>query len=124
MAPPTPTEKEDAALSLTVAVVGSSNGPLLLLDEDLNVVVASGSFCRAFAVDPKTVVGKSVLELGGGEWSVPQLRSLLMATAAGDPPIEAYEFDLRRQGRRFADCRSTPSGSPISIWPRFDFSSR
>jgi two-component sensor histidine kinase len=94
----TATEREDAALSLTVAVVASSNGPLLLLDEDSNVVVASGSFCRAFAVDGNTIVGKSMLDLGDGEWNVPQLRSLLMTTAAGDPPIEAYEFDLRRSG--------------------------
>lgn len=94
----TATEKEDAALSLTVAVVASSNGPLLLLDEQLNVLVASGSFCRAFAIDPVTVVGAPVFDLGHGEWRVPQLRSLLMATAAGDPPIEAYEFDLARAG--------------------------
>jgi ABC-type multidrug transport system fused ATPase/permease subunit len=98
MAAPTATEKEDAALSLTVAVVASSNGPLLLLDEELNIVVASGSFCRAFAIDPATVVGSPVFELGQGEWRVPQLRSLLLATAAGDQPIEAYEFDFARAG--------------------------
>ena len=92
------TDKEDAALSLTVAVVASSNGPLLLLDESLDVVVASRSFSEAFAIDPQTVVGKSVFALGAGEWDVPQLRSLLTSTAAGDPPIEAYEFDLRRAG--------------------------
>jgi two-component sensor histidine kinase len=98
MAHSTSTDKEDAALSLTVAVVASSNGPLLLLNEGLDVVVASRSFSEAFAIDPQTVVGKSVFELGGGEWDVPQLRSLLSATAAGDPPIEAYEFDLGRAG--------------------------
>ena len=98
MTGPTSTEKEDAALSLTVAVIASSNGPLLLLDEELNVVVASGSFCGAFGLDPITVVGIPVFELGHGEWRVPQLRTLLMATAAGDPPIEAYEFDLTRMG--------------------------
>lgn len=92
------TEKEDAALSLTVAVVGSSIGPLLLLDEGLNVVIASGSFCRQFGVDPATVVGKSLFELGDGEWNVPQLRSLLTLTAEGKPPPDAYEFDLPRQG--------------------------
>lgn len=94
----TSTEKEDAALSLTVAVVASSNGPLLLLDQGLAVVVASQSFCRDFALDPKGVVGRSVFELGRGEWNVPQLRSLLTSTAAGNPPPEAYEFELRREG--------------------------
>lgn len=92
------TEKEDAALSLTVAVVAASNGPLLLLDEGLAVMVASQSFCRAFALDPTTVVGSSVFQLGRGEWNVPQLRSLLTSTAAGNPPPEAYEFELGREG--------------------------
>jgi two-component sensor histidine kinase len=94
----TASEKEDAALSLTMAVVRSSNGPLLLLNEELHVVVASHSFCRSFAVDPETVVGASIFDLGGGEWNVPQLRSLLTVTAAGSPPPEAYEFELQRAG--------------------------
>src|SRR5690606_16284209 len=55
-------------------------------------------FCRDFALDPKGAVGRSVFELGRGEWNVPQLRSLLTSTAAGDPPPEAYEFELRREG--------------------------
>ena len=96
------TANEDAALSLTVAVVAASNGPLLLLDEALHVVVASGSFCRAFGIGAESVVGRRVFELGEGEWRTPQLRSLLSSTAAGEPPIEAYEFDLVRPG---ADTR-------------------
>jgi len=94
----TSTEKEDAALSLTVAVVASSNGPLLLLDEDLRVVVASGSFCRVFNIPAASIAGTEISALGDGEWNVRQLRSLLTATAAGSPPIESYEFDLHRPG--------------------------
>jgi len=90
------TSKEDAALSLTVAVVASSHGPLLLLDGSLNVVVASKSFSRAFNIDPDAVVGRSLFALGQGEWNVPQLRSLLTATAVDGLPIQDYEFDLDR----------------------------
>lgn len=98
MAVPTSTAKEDAALSLTVAVVAASHGPLLLLDRSLNVIVASRSFCRAFNIDPTAVVGRSINALGQGEWNVPQLRALLKAAAADDLPIEEYEFDLHRAG--------------------------
>jgi hypothetical protein len=37
-------------------------------------------------------------ELGGGEWNVPQLLSLLSATATGAAEIHAYEMDLAQPG--------------------------
>ena len=36
----------------TLAVVVSSNEPLLFLSDDLKVIAASTSFCRAFRIDP------------------------------------------------------------------------
>lgn len=92
------TLKPERASSLGLALVVSSNSPLLLLNEQLVVQAASGSFCSAFALDPGTVVGKSLFALGNGEWDVPQLRSLLQATASGMAAIDAYEFDLKRKG--------------------------
>ena len=41
----------------TLAVVASSNEPLLLLAADLKVIAASASFCRAFQIDPASVPG-------------------------------------------------------------------
>ena len=92
---PIPPER---ASSLGLALVVSSNTPLLLLNEQLVVQAASGSFCSAFALDCATVVGTSLFALGNGEWDVPQLRSLLKATASGMAAIDAYEFDLKRKG--------------------------
>jgi len=85
-----------AATSLMLAVVATSDTPLLLVAGDLTVVAASLSFCAAFGIDPATVHGKSVLELGAGEWNVPQLGSLLTATASGAAEILGYELDLHR----------------------------
>ena len=90
---------EEAALSLTMAVVASSTGPLLLLDGDLNIVAASTSFSRAFDVDAESATGQPLSSLGAGEWATPQLRSLLDATLSGAAKIEAYEIDLKRPGR-------------------------
>jgi two-component sensor histidine kinase len=81
-----------------MALVMSSNTPLILLSESLVVQAASGSFCRSFALDPETVVGTELFALGDGEWEIPQLRSLLTATAAGSAAIDAYEMDLKRTG--------------------------
>jgi two-component sensor histidine kinase len=97
--------KADVALTLTLAVIASSNAPILLLDGALLVLAASASFCRAFGVNPDAVAGRPLSELGAGEWDVPQLQSLLKATAAGHAniaghaSIEAYEMDLKRPGQ-------------------------
>ncbi|RAK58499.1 histidine kinase [Phenylobacterium hankyongense] len=99
MAAPPPSYSEEAALSLTMAVVASSPGPLLLLDGAFNIVAASASFSEVFEIDPATAVGVSLFSLGAGEWNIPQLRSLLKATASGAATIEAYELDFKRPGR-------------------------
>ncbi|MRG56768.1 PAS domain-containing protein [Phyllobacterium sp. SYP-B3895] len=91
---PEPTVHFEAAS--TLAVVVSSNEPLLFLSDDLTIIAASASFCRAFDIDPGTVCGRSLGELGNGEWAMPKLASLLNATASGSASIEGYEIDLQR----------------------------
>ncbi|MCR2835087.1 sensor histidine kinase [Parerythrobacter lacustris] len=88
--------KPESTGSLGMALVMSSSTPLILLNEELVVKAASGSFCRNFSIDCDGVVGKELFELGEGEWDIPQLKSLLKATAAGQAEIEAYEVDLVR----------------------------
>jgi two-component system, sensor histidine kinase PdtaS len=73
MAPQTP-PNPDIALDLALAVIGSSDAPLLLLNSALTVVVASRSFCRVFQIDPGTVQGRPLSELGSGEWNIPNCR--------------------------------------------------
>lgn len=85
----------DVAHNLALAILASSAAPALLLDGDLNVVAASTSFHRAFALDPEDVTGRPLFKLGAGEWNVPQLRSLLGATLSDIARIEAYEMDLK-----------------------------
>src|SRR5579871_2020230 len=82
--------------SLALAVVVASDAPTLLLNGDLAVIAGSASFARAFQIDPEAINGQSVFALGAGEWDVPQLRSLLRLTLAGDAGVGEYEMDLRR----------------------------
>lgn len=89
--------------SLAMALVESSKTPLLLLDDDVTVVGASSSFCNTFNLDPATIANHKLAALGAGEWNVPQLQSLLLATISGSADIDAYEMDLVRQGK--ATCR-------------------
>jgi two-component sensor histidine kinase len=96
---PHPTTHSDVGLSLALAVVASSTAPLLLLDGDLRLIAASKSFCEAFQINPCSVAGRFLRELGSGEWDRAQLMALLDATASGYAKVESYELDLRRENR-------------------------
>jgi two-component system, sensor histidine kinase PdtaS len=98
MAAFTPTHP-DVATNLALAVIASSNAPLILLDENLIILTASATFCDAFDIEPVGIIGRALCDIGAGEWNVPQLQSLLEATAANRANIDAYEMDLRRAGQ-------------------------
>jgi two-component sensor histidine kinase len=97
--PARPPLRPDGPLNLAMAMLVSSSAPLLLLDDALNVVAVSTSFCLTFQIDPASAPGRQLFELGAGEWNVRQLRTLLSATASGDAAITGYEMDLKRDGR-------------------------
>jgi two-component system, sensor histidine kinase PdtaS len=88
----------EIATSLALAMITSSNVPLVLLDHDLAVVAASVSFSRAFDIDPGDISGRKLVDLGQGEWNGLQLGALLRATAAGNSEIGPYEMNLEREG--------------------------
>lgn len=87
-------EPADIALGIAQAIISSSNTPLLLLSSTLVVLAASRSFCQAFKIE--TAVGLRLPDLGNGEWNVPQLIALLLATATGPLSVENYEMSLQR----------------------------
>jgi two-component sensor histidine kinase len=83
-----------------MAVIASSNEPLLFLAADLTIIAASTSFCQALQIVRASVPGRRLADLGQGEWALPQLGSLLKATASGSAQIEAYEIELIRNGHK------------------------
>ncbi len=90
--PQIPTVHFEAAS--TLAVVMSSHEPLLFLSSDLRIIAASASFCQAFEIDPGLRHRQAPRRIGQGDWAMPGLQSLLLATVAGSARIEAYEIDL------------------------------
>lgn len=86
----------EAAASLAMALVASSHVPLLLLDGNLTIIGISASFCRAFQVDAPGGQPVALGDLGAGEWDIPQLNALLIATGNGNAAVDGYEMDLAR----------------------------
>ena len=87
------------ANGMALAIIASSVVPTLLLDGELAIQAASASFSAEFGVNPMGLVGLQLPAVGGGEWNLPQVASLLQATVAGHAAIEAYEIDFVQQGR-------------------------
>jgi chemotaxis protein methyltransferase CheR len=59
------------------AIVATVREPLLVLNEDLRVIVASRAFYTRFKVSPENTDGKLLYELGDGQWDIPELHTLL-----------------------------------------------
>ena len=73
---PEPKEALEHAHDYAQAIV-EAVPPLLVLDPDLRVVTANGSFCKAFKISSRQALNRRVYELGNGQWNIPKLRTLL-----------------------------------------------
>jgi chemotaxis protein methyltransferase CheR len=86
-----PFDKIADARSLAQAIVDTVREPLLVLDADLNILLASGSFYRSFQMSPEHAQGRSLFALDGGAWNIPALRTLLNLVATEDSVMEGFE---------------------------------
>ena len=86
------TDVQDAC-ALAHAIVATVREPILVLDQDLRVIVASRSFYRTFKVGPENTEGKLLYELGDGAWDIPRLRMLLGKIIPEHGTMEDYEVE-------------------------------
>jgi two-component sensor histidine kinase len=88
-----PIDTADGRRTLERAIVDTVREPLIVLDADLQVVVASRSFYLAFKEKPDQVEGRKLYELGNGQWNIPRLRKLLQEIIPQHNTIEEYEVE-------------------------------
>jgi chemotaxis protein methyltransferase CheR len=79
--------------TLADAIVDTVREPLVVLDRDLRVLIASRSFYRMFAAAPDNTQGRLFYELAEGQWNIPALRKLLEEVIPRHRTIEAYEIE-------------------------------
>jgi PAS domain S-box-containing protein len=70
-------ETIQSAREYAESIVATVRESLLILDSDLNVRSANRSFYETFKVEPAETDGRSIYELGDGQWNIPALRTLL-----------------------------------------------
>jgi two-component sensor histidine kinase len=98
----TPLSDVKNAHRLAAAIVDTVREPLVVLDRDLRVVIASRSFYRTFGGEPGTTQGRMFYDLGDGQWNVPALKQLLEDVIPKHHVIDAYEIEheFPKLGRR------------------------
>lgn len=80
-----------AAKEYAEMIVDSVREGLLILDLDFTVQAANQSFYELFDMQPEETIGRSVFELGTGQWNIPALRELLEDILPDDKTLDGYE---------------------------------
>ncbi|MBD1857186.1 MULTISPECIES: CheR family methyltransferase [Leptolyngbya] len=83
----------ELARNYAESIVETVQIPLIVLDADLRVNTANRSFYELFQTSAAETVQHSLLELGHGQWNLPQLRSLLEDVLVNDIQIQNFELE-------------------------------
>jgi two-component sensor histidine kinase len=88
--------------SLAQIIVDTVREPLLVLDGNLKILVASTSFYNTFQIGFDETQGRSLFSLDGGAWDIPALRLLLERSLADHAVVAGFEVvhDFPRIGPR------------------------
>ena len=84
------------------AIVATARAPLLVPDADLRVRTANRAFYDLFEVQPSETEGRSIFDLGNGQWNIPEFRRLLEDVLPGSQAVENFQVThhFERIGRR------------------------
>jgi chemotaxis protein methyltransferase CheR len=84
-------DKIEDARQLAQIVVESVHEPLLVLDGALKILVASGSFLRAFQLTAEETENRQLFALDNAAWDIPALRVLLERIIPEHTVMEGFE---------------------------------
>ncbi len=87
---------------LTRAIIDTIREPLIILDSELRIIVASRAFYEKFSLNSENTRDKMFYDLGKGEWNIPALRTLLEKVIPEHTTVEGYEVthDFASLGHR------------------------
>jgi two-component sensor histidine kinase len=105
--------KVDDAHSFAQAIVETVREPLLVLDGNLNILLASTSFQRAFQIAPEKTQGQQLFSLDDGAWDFPALRALMGPALSRHDAVTGFKIThpFRGIGERtlLLHARKTPN---------------
>ncbi|WP_316809137.1 PAS domain-containing protein [Pedobacter agri] len=66
---------------------------LIVLDPEYKVISANDFFYKTFKVEKRDTIGRSLYDLGNGQWDIKQLRELLEKILPSNNPVLDFEVD-------------------------------
>jgi two-component system CheB/CheR fusion protein len=95
-------ERSKMLTSYAEAFVETVRNCVLELDGSLRVERATPFFYKDFQLTPNETEGRSIFEIGNGQWDIPELRTLLEQRLVQNPKVKDYEIehDFARVGRK------------------------
>jgi len=82
-------------------LIETARESILILDANLNVVVANPSFYSAFDVSPAQTVNRPIFELGNRQWDIPGLRKLLESIIQEKTRVD--DFEVRHEFQQIGE---------------------
>lgn len=84
-------EAKKLALHYMQTLVDVARESFLILDSKMRVISANPVFYSSFQVKPAQTEGKSLYELGNGQWNIPELKKLLKDILPSKKIVRDYE---------------------------------
>jgi two-component system, chemotaxis family, CheB/CheR fusion protein len=75
------------------AIVESLREPLLVLRADMHVQWANSGYYHFFVVTPHETLGRSIYDLGNGQWNIHHLPTLLQGVLVTGQPFQNFEAE-------------------------------
>ncbi|MGB8991620.1 MAG: chemotaxis protein CheB [Desulfobaccales bacterium] len=86
-------KEAEEARNYAQAIIETLREPLVVLDGDLRVVSANRSFYDFFKVFPQETEKRLVYELGGHQWNIPALRTMLEKVLPKNTVLQDFTVD-------------------------------
>ena len=81
------------------SIVSALHEPLVVLDKNLNVVLANGSFYKTFRLNRDEIIGKPIYAIGNRVLDRPEMHALLEDNLKKFDEVEGLKLDCDRKGK-------------------------
>jgi two-component system CheB/CheR fusion protein len=110
-------EAEHSARLLAEGIIDTVREALLVLDDKMIVISASGFFYRRFGVTPEQTVGKRIYDLGNRQWDIPALHELLETILPQHQSFEGFtvehDFPIVGHCKMLLNARRVAGGAEV-----------
>jgi two-component system CheB/CheR fusion protein len=89
-------------LDFAEAIVQTVREPLVILNQNLEVMQANKTFYETFRAVPQETEGRLIYDLGNGQWNIPKLRELLENILPAHSTFRDFEvtYEFEHVGRK------------------------